>query len=88
MDTLKRTIFGPRPPCTRYFHVDACKPYFICAVLQEPLRSLALGNQGARSNALISCHDFLPGAKDGVDTLVGMSDGQGAYLDPCVQAEG
>mmetsp|Transcript_19632 Transcript_19632/g.54741 ORF Transcript_19632/g.54741 Transcript_19632/m.54741 type:complete len:493 (+) Transcript_19632:188-1666(+) len=46
------------------------------ATHKEPLRSLALGNQGARSNALISCHDFLPGAKDGVDTLVGMSDGQ------------
>lgn len=55
----------------------------ILILVQEPLRSLTLGGQNTRGIVSISCHDFLPGAKDGVDTLVGMTDGQGWCLAGC-----
>ena len=46
---------------------------------QEPVRTLVLNSSAAGSrNAYPNCHDYAP-AKDGVDTLVGLGDGQGEH---------
>lgn len=43
--------------------------------MQDPVRALLLGNGSSRP-ALPTCVDFAPAGKDGVDTLVGLGDGQ------------
>jgi hypothetical protein len=45
-------------------------------LLQEPLRSLMF-NPSAVRDGYPTCHAHYPAAKDGVDTLVGIANGEG-----------